>query len=91
MPRRVKKLPLTAARNVRIRNSARCSIGYAVSGRVKSVACQQRARETRQKPQNFASVQRMLAKHLQHVRQQRDAGSEQNQPGHIERIRVLSR
>ena len=45
--------------------------------------------ETRQSSQNFARAQRMFAKHLQHVRKQRDAGSEKNQPGHIERIGVL--
>jgi hypothetical protein len=56
---------------------------------VKSIARQQEDGD-RQKPQDFAGVQRVFAKHFQHIRKQGDAGSEKNQPGHIQRIGALA-
>src|ERR1700691_539749 len=43
-----------------------------------------------QESEDFQRVQRVLAKHFQHIRKQRDARSEKNQPGYIERIGVFA-
>jgi hypothetical protein len=54
-------------------------------GRVKSVPRQQRDGK-REKPQNLAHAQRMFAKYLQHIGQQRNTGPEQDQSRHIEGV-----
>ncbi len=90
MPRRVKKLPLTAARKVRMRNRLRRSSGNAVLRRVQSIAGQQRD-GNRQQAQDFARAQRVFAEYFQHIGQQRDAGAEQDEADDIERIGSSSR
>src|SRR5271156_473469 len=59
------------------------------SGGVKSIARQQNDGNAQQ-AQNFWGVQRMLAKHFQHIGKQRDARPEENQPGYVERIGVFA-
>ena len=56
---------------------------------MQSIARQQRD-GNRQQPQDFAHAQRMFAEHLQHIRQQRDAGAEQDEADNIERIRFFA-
>ena len=88
MPRRVKKLPLTAARKVRMRNRLSASKGNGVFAACKSIACQQQD-GNRQQPQDLAHAQRMFAEYLQHIGQQRDAGAEEDEAHEIERIRTF--
>ena len=56
--------------------------------RAKSIAGQQQG-GNRQHAQHFAPAQRVLAEHLQYIRQQSDAGTEQQQSGDIQRMRML--
>ncbi len=58
-------------------------------GGVKSVACQEEDGNG-ESPQNFPGAQRMFAEHFQHVGKQGNAGAEEKQPGHIQRIGVLA-
>ena len=89
MPMRVKKLPPTAARKVRMRNRAELQQREAPCGRAQPVAEQQRDREHQAAPSICAAAQTVLAEDLEHVGQQRDAGAEQHQPDDIERWRLL--
>ena len=88
MPRRVKKLPLTEARKVRMRNRLSRSRGNGVLRGVQSVACQQRDGNRQQLQRSDARAERMFAEDFQHIRQQADAGTEQQKAGDIERMRV---
>ncbi len=66
MPRRVKKLPLTAARKVRMPKQAQSQQRKRDLRRMQSVARQQRNGD-RQQPHNLAHAQRMFAEYLQHI------------------------
>src|ERR1700676_1854117 len=55
---------------------------------MQQVAANQR-QGNRQQSQNFACTQRMFAENLQHVRQQRDSGTKQNEPDNIERLGIF--
>ena len=88
MPSRVKKLPLTAAPKVRMRNRSQIQQRKCNPRRVQSIAEDERERN-RQQPDNFSKRQRVLAEYLQHIRQQRHAGTEQNEPDNVERLGIF--
>jgi hypothetical protein len=50
------------------------------------IACDQR-----QRAEDFAEAQRMIAEYLQHVGQQSNAGTEENEPDNVERLVLCSR
>src|ERR1700733_6609531 len=58
------------------------------AGGVKSIT-RQKDEGNGQKPQNLKCIERVFAEHFKHVGEQTDAGTKQNQSGHIERIGVL--
>ena len=89
MPRRVTKLPLTAARKVRMRNRLE-SQQRILRSSWRAARSPPAARATiASRPSDFARAQRVLAEHFQHIGKQRDAGAEQDQADDVERIGVL--
>jgi hypothetical protein len=52
------------------------------------IACDQRQQQ-REQAEDFAEVQRMVAEYLQHVGQQSNAGTEEDEPDNVERVGAL--
>ena len=55
---------------------------------LQAVASEQRERRAPSRPSISRRAQSVLAEHFEHVRQQRDAGAEQDQADDVERMRL---
>jgi len=86
MPSRVKKLPLTAARNVRMRKRLRRSKGNRCARR----GSHRRPAGRRRVPagQHLTRAEGVFAEYFEDIRQQSDARTEQKQAGDIEGMRL---